>query len=164
MVLLDVRCSFEPFGVLDHSDLRHSNLPIGALVFILVVLGLNPKVKREPIRDLWLRKKVQQLDPFGVILLLGAVCCLFLALQWGGNNYSWCSSKVIGLLVGFCLLLVPFFVLQWWLAEKATIPARILRHRTLSYGALALFFISMSSNIVRLQLLSPWYCMQLMWF
>lgn len=161
MVLLDVCCSFKNLGSFDHPDSRYSNLPIGALVFILVFLGLNPKVKREPIRNLSLRKKFQQLDPLGVVLLLGAVCSLFLGLQWGGNTYSWHSSKVIGLLVGFCLLLVAFCVSQWWLAEKATIPPRILRHRTVSYGALALFFISMSSNIVRLQLLSSWYCRQL---
>ena len=97
-----------------------------------------------------------------MVLLLGAVCCLFLALQWGGNNYSWHSSRVIGLLVGFCLLLVAFCVLQWWLADKATIPLRILRQRTVSYGALARFFISMSSNIVRLQFLLSQCYMQLM--
>jgi len=34
-----------PFAVLDRSNSRYSNLPIGALVFVLVFLGLNPKVK-----------------------------------------------------------------------------------------------------------------------
>lgn len=38
-----------PFAVLDYSKSRYSNLLIGALVFVLVFLGLNPNVKREPI-------------------------------------------------------------------------------------------------------------------
>lgn len=53
-----------PFAVLDRSKSRYSNLPIDALVFVLVFLGLNPNVKREPIRNLSLQEKLQQLDPF----------------------------------------------------------------------------------------------------
>jgi uncharacterized membrane protein len=102
-------------------------------------------------------EKLKRLDPLGIILLLGAVSCLFLALQWGGSRFLWNSSRIIGLLIGFGLLAILFCVLQWWLAEKATIPLRILRQRTVLYGALSLFFISMSSNIVSLPLLTEPY-------
>ncbi|KAI9724632.1 MAG: hypothetical protein M1828_003656 [Chrysothrix sp. TS-e1954] len=36
---------------------------------------------------------------------------------------------------------------SWWLGDIATIPPRIVKERTVSFGALALFLISMSSNI-----------------
>ena len=96
---------------------------------------------------------MKRLDPLGIILLLGAVTCLFLALQWGGSSFSWDSERIIALLIGVSLLFIAFGVLQWRLAEKATIPVRILKQRTVLYGALSLFFVSMASNIVRLALL-----------
>ncbi len=95
-----------------------------------------------------LRGKLKQLDPLGIIVLLGGVSCLFLALQWGGISYRWTSSKIVGLLTGSGVLFMLFAFLQWWLGERATIPPRMLKHRTVLYGALSLFFISMSSNIV----------------
>lgn len=124
-----------------NADFRSSNLPIGAAVFILIVFGLNPKIQDDPIRKLPVKEKLKELDAFGVVLLLGAFCCLFLSLKWGGIKYSWHSSKVICLLVGFGLLILTFGTWQWWFADKATIPPRILCQRTVLYGALSLFFI-----------------------
>ena len=124
------------------------------MVFGLVVLGLRLKIKRDPMTKLPTTEKLKYLDPFGIILLLGAVCCLFLALQWGGSRYPWHSSKVIGLMLGFGFLIIIFGILQWQLGGKATIPLRILRQRTVFSGALALFFISMSSNIVSVATIS----------
>lgn len=118
------------------------------MIFWLAFLGLRLKIKKDPIRDLTALEQLKYLDPAGIILLLGAVSCLFLALQWGGSRFSWSSIRIIGLLIGFGTLFITFGVLQWRLAEKATIPLRILRQRTVLFGALTLFFISMSSNIV----------------
>ncbi|KAL8721385.1 MAG: hypothetical protein Q9225_001932 [Loekoesia sp. 1 TL-2023] len=47
------------------------NLPTGALIFFLVMLGLRLKIERNPMRSQSLRDKVEHLDPLGVILLLG---------------------------------------------------------------------------------------------
>lgn len=111
-------------------------------------MGLKINIKDDPMRTLPALEKVKHLDLFGIVVLLGAVSCLFLALQWGGITYNWKSSRIIGLLVGSRALSVVFGLLQYWLGEHATIPLRILRYRTVLYGALSLFFISMSSNIV----------------
>ena len=134
-------------------DKRRSNLPIGALVFCLVFLSFRFKVKKNQMRDMPAMEKLKTFDFAGIVLLLGAVSCLFLALQWGGNKFSWSSTRIICLLVGFGLLLIAFGLLQWRLKERATIPLRILRGRTVLFGSLALFSINMSSNIVRLTLL-----------
>ncbi|GKZ81332.1 hypothetical protein AnigIFM56816_005847 [Aspergillus niger] len=56
--------------------------------------------------------------------------CLLLALQWGGTTYAWRNSKIIGLLIGFGLLLTCFVGSQIWLGEKATLPPRIMKMRT----------------------------------
>ena len=124
------------------------NLPIGAVVFVLLFSFLKLKGADEDIRKLPLRKKLQYLDPLGVVLLLGGVTCLLLALQWGGHKYPWKSSQVIGLLFGFATQLLAFGVLQWKLGETATIPLRVLRQRTVLFGAIALFFTNWSNNVV----------------
>ncbi|KAL8698458.1 MAG: hypothetical protein Q9224_001844 [Gallowayella concinna] len=123
------------------------NLPIGAAIFLLVLFGLKVKSTKENMGKLSAMEKLKQLDLLGVVLLLSSVSCLFLALQWAGSSFSWSSSKIIGLMTGFGTLLITFGLLQWRLQERATIPLRIVRQRTVLFGASALFFISMSSNI-----------------
>lgn len=125
-----------------------SNLPIGAVVFCLIALFLHVDKPDEEMRKLPWKKQLSYLDPVGVILLLGGVTCLLIALQWGGNKYSWKSATIIGLLVGCATLLLAFGFVQWWLGEMATIPLRILRQRTILFGAIALFFTNWSNNVV----------------
>jgi hypothetical protein len=67
-------------------------------------------------------QKLRQLDFPGAILLLGAISCLNLALQWGGIVYPWSDSKVFGCLIGFGLLLVVFLGLQFRGKERSAFP------------------------------------------
>ena len=55
---------------------------------------------------------------------------LLLALQFGGSTYSWNASQVIGLFVGFGVTMVSFACWQYRLQDKALIPPRIMRQRT----------------------------------
>ena len=84
----------------------------------------------------------------GTATLIGAICCLLLALQWGGTTYPWNSPKVIGLLVGFGLLVMAFVILQYFLGEGASIPLSLMRQRSVLVGSIFLFFIQTSSYIV----------------
>lgn len=93
-----------------------------------------------------LRDKLKRLDPAGVVLLLGSVSCLLVALQWGGDKYPWHSSQVIGLFIGFGLLLIIFGGVQWYMDEAATIPLRLLSQRNVLFGSLASCLMSMSAN------------------
>jgi hypothetical protein len=56
--------------------------------------------------------KLRQLDIPGASILIGAITCLLLALQWGGIVYPWTDAKVYGCLIGFGLVLVLFLILQ----------------------------------------------------
>lgn len=67
---------------------------------------------------------------------MGAVVCYILALQWGRLTRVWDSSTIIGLWVGFGLLLIAFGFAQWWLDDRAMIPPRILRSRYVHQGML----------------------------
>lgn len=56
--------------------------------------------------------RLAQPDYVGAGLLIPSLTCLFLALQFGGNNYSWGSGLVVGLFVACGVLLVEFAALQ----------------------------------------------------
>lgn len=72
------------------------------------------------------------MDFLGMILVLGGVTCLLLATQWGGNTLPWSSSTVIGLLVGFGLLAIAYIALEIYLKERAALPTRLLKNKTIA--------------------------------
>jgi uncharacterized membrane protein len=99
-------------------------------------------------KELSIVQKIIRMDPLGVALLIGSVTCLFTALELGSNQEGWSSSRVIGLFVGFGLLGICFWVLQWRLGEHATIPLRFLRQRTVLFGSLFVFCDNVSNYLV----------------
>ena len=88
------------------------------------------------------------MDLFGALILISAICCLLLALQWGGSTLPWNSSKVIGLFVGFGVLVSLFVLIEWKLEEKATVPLRFLKQRSLLMSASFGFLVYASNYIV----------------
>lgn len=88
------------------------------------------------------------MDLFGALILISAICCLLLALQWGGSTLPWKSSTVIGLFLGFGLLISLFVLIEWKLEEKATVPLRFLKQRSLSMSAFFGFLLYASNYIV----------------
>lgn len=78
------------------------------------------------------KEKMKQIDLLGALLLMCAIICLLLALQWGGTTHPWCDSKVWGCLLGFGLIIIVFIGWQIRLSDRATIPPRILvKQRTI---------------------------------
>lgn len=64
----------------------------------------------------------------------------FLALQWGGNQYRWDSSTVIGLFVGAT---ATFAVFLWWehhCGDNALLPFSMLRMRIIYSASATMFF------------------------
>ena len=119
-------------------------MPIGGVIFFLISVVLKLPVSDNEERRAPLSEKFSCLDLPGGVLIIGAVCCLLLALQWGGTMLPWRSAKIIGLFVGFGLLIIAFGLVQWLSKEKATIPLRLLRQRSVIMGAWFLFFLEMS--------------------
>lgn len=116
------------------------NLPIGAVSIAVILFVLRLPGKNE-YKGTSVLDRIKQLDLIGASLLIPAIICLLLALQWGGNKYPWHNSKIIGLLVGFGLMTLLFVASQVYLGEKATLPPHILKKRTVAFAGLyALFF------------------------
>ncbi|KAL9119238.1 MAG: hypothetical protein Q9187_004212 [Circinaria calcarea] len=69
------------------------------------------------------------MDPPGTALMMGAAISFILALQYGGTTKPWNSSTVIGLLVGFVLMLIAFVILELVQGERAMLTPRLMRDR-----------------------------------
>src|SRR5206468_7255019 len=71
---------------------------------------------------IWLRlpsrRTEHSIDYFGAVLLGGGVAALILLTTWGGNQYAWSSSTIVGLGVVGVLLLAAFV----WQERRAVEP------------------------------------------
>ena len=117
---------------------------------IMLVLFLRVYVTETEHRNLPALTKLKKMDLGGTILFIAAICCLVLALQWGGQTMPWKSANVIGLLIGFGLLIFLFGFIQYQRGEEALIPLRILGQRSILVGSIFLFFLGMFNYVVRL--------------
>lgn len=96
--------------------LQRYSLPIGGLtVFTVLIFFSSPA---QPVSTKPLLEKLRLLDTVGATLVISAVVCLLLALQWGGTTYAWSNSKVWGCFLGFGLMFIAFGVLQFWLGDE----------------------------------------------
>ncbi|KAH7342758.1 major facilitator superfamily domain-containing protein [Rhexocercosporidium sp. MPI-PUGE-AT-0058] len=116
------------------------NLPIGAVSIVVIYFFL--RIKRENNPDgLSFKARILKLDLIGASILVPAVICLLLALQWGGSTYPWKNSRIIGLFVGFGLLTILFIYTQIRLGDRGTLPPRLFKNRNVVCAlAFALFF------------------------
>ncbi|KIK69225.1 hypothetical protein GYMLUDRAFT_214268 [Collybiopsis luxurians FD-317 M1] len=118
------------------------NLPVGGLAFFIVLVFFSaPRRKSE----LSLKEKLANLDFFGALLFIGGIICLLLALQWGGAVYAWTDSRVWGLFLGFGLILPVFIYVQIKRGKRATMPASIVKQRTVLISTLVALLYSMAS-------------------
>ncbi|GKZ28913.1 hypothetical protein AbraIFM66950_001871 [Aspergillus brasiliensis] len=123
------------------------NLPFGAVVLGGLTLFLRIKGQATKDRQLPLRAKLASMDFVGCALFLAAVCCLLLALQWGGQTKPWSSSTVIGLLIGSAALALLFIFVQWKRQERALITLRVFSRRSVFTSAMVLFFLGGSTYL-----------------
>jgi hypothetical protein len=67
-----------------------------------------------------------------------------LAVQWGGTVYPWSNSRIIGLFIGFGLMIIIFIIIQFKRGDKSTLPISVLKQRTVASSVLFSSFISAS--------------------
>lgn len=117
------------------------NLPIGGLAGLIILFFFTTPSAAKPV-EVPLREKILQMDPVGVVLIVGAVISYVLALQYGGQSDSWDSSIVIGLLVGFVAIVAAFVVWEWTQKSRAMMPGRLIMNRTYLVASLYAFFFA----------------------
>ncbi|KAK0742338.1 major facilitator superfamily domain-containing protein [Apiosordaria backusii] len=115
------------------------NLPIGAFAMAAIFFFL--KINREDNPEgLTFFQRILRLDLAGTAMLIPAIICLLLALQWGGTEYPWNSSVIIGLFVGFALMMAIFAGIQIWKGDRGTLPPRLFKNRDVVCAMLFAFF------------------------
>ncbi|RDW62640.1 MFS general substrate transporter-37 [Coleophoma crateriformis] len=116
-------------------------LPIGAISAGIVLLFFKTPARAVPEEASW-KEKILQMDLPGAFVIMAAVICYVLALQWGGQSKKWSDSSVIGTLVGFVLIVALFVVVEWYQDERAMMVPRLLKDRTIAVGMLFIFFLA----------------------
>lgn len=113
------------------------NLPIGGLALILLVFLLPYKPAPKQLSNGSLAKTVWQFDPIGTSFLIPGLILLLLGLQWGGEENSWTSPRVLGTLIPGIVLLFCFAVSQIWIGDNGTVPPRLLKQRSIAAASVA---------------------------
>ncbi|PQE29452.1 hypothetical protein CJF32_00003198 [Rutstroemia sp. NJR-2017a WRK4] len=113
------------------------NLPIGALVVsvLLITIDASGRVNTDSFRQ-----QLKKFDRLGTLVFVPGIVCLCLALQWGGNTYSWANARIITLLTLGSILLIIFMIIQFHAGENATVPIRIIKQRSIAAGVWFSFF------------------------
>ncbi|KAL6858331.1 hypothetical protein ACO1O0_005792 [Amphichorda felina] len=132
--------------------LSQVGLAIGPIVGGAVVGGFllfnnvpEPKPKRPAMEVLG--TAIKSLDLPGFFLICPAAVMFLLGLQYGGNQYAWDSSVVIGLLVGAAATFALFLVWEYRQGDAAMVPFAMIKNRVIMSAALTMFF-SLSSILV----------------
>jgi hypothetical protein len=90
------------------------------------------------------KEKFLQMDPLGVVLVMGGIISFILAVEYGGQKKPWDSSTVIGLLVGFVLIWGVFIAWEFYNSERAMISRRLFGQRSVWQPATFQFFFAAS--------------------
>lgn len=117
------------------------NLPIGAVTFISVFFFFRPPKSKASAILPPLAERILNLDLVGNAIMLGTCVQLFLALELSQTRGNWNNAPCIGLLSGFGVTTLVFVAWLHYKGEKALIPPRIIKQRTVAASCGAAFFI-----------------------
>ncbi|KAJ6603601.1 major facilitator superfamily transporter [Mycena vulgaris] len=125
------------------------NLPIGAITLAVVIFLLKmPRSGVVKAESATFTQRLALFDPWGTLVFVPAIVCLLLALQWGGSKYPWTSARIIALLCVFGVLFSIFIGIQAWNQDRATVPPRILKQRSIWSSVVYSFAISAAFYIL----------------
>ncbi|KAF2796245.1 MFS general substrate transporter [Melanomma pulvis-pyrius CBS 109.77] len=118
------------------------NLPFGGVSLAVVFFFFsNPERQYQ---HMSVKDRIKEVDIIGAVFLICAIVSLLLALQWGGTTYAWSNSKVWGTLLGFFLIIAVFIGMQFYQKDRATIPVRVFKQRTILVSSVFSAFLSMA--------------------
>ncbi|KAI2606692.1 MFS general substrate transporter [Hypoxylon sp. NC1633] len=141
----------------DHVTWRwcfYINLPIGAAAALCLLLVHIPNPYEPVPASLW--EHFTRLDPLGTFFFVPSIVCLLLALQWGGSTYAWDSWRIILLFVLFGVLLLAFAAVQVWMPDTATVPVRVITHRSIAAAAIFMLCVA-GSMMMAIYYLPLWF-------
>ncbi|MBY8862672.1 MFS transporter [Nocardia sp. CA2R105] len=117
----------------DHASWRwcfYVNVPL-AIIMIIVAARAIPQV-RTVIRPI--------IDYAGIALVAIGVSCLILGLEWGGQQYAWGSTTIIGLFIAAAILLTAFVFVELRAAEPM-LPMHLFRSNVFTVCSILSFIV-----------------------
>ncbi|KAF1832634.1 MFS general substrate transporter [Decorospora gaudefroyi] len=96
------------------------NLPIGAVVFFVLVFFLKLPSPHTPVLA-----GLKAIDWTGSILIVGAALMILLGLDFGSITFPWSSATVICLIVFGIVTIAFFLVNEWKFAKNPIMPLRL---------------------------------------
>jgi EmrB/QacA subfamily drug resistance transporter len=109
------------------------NIPVGIIALIVTSSVLRLPFVRRP----------HAIDYLGSALLIAAVSSLLLVAVWGGNDYAWGSTTIIGLAV-IGIVLIVLFLAQERRAPEPVLPLRLFRNDIFSVTCAAAFVVGIT--------------------
>jgi len=107
------------------------NLPLGGASAVVILLFFRTPDGAKPVRASW-KAKLLQMDPLGVIMVMGFLVAFIMALEFGGQSERWNSSTLISLLVSCATILTAFIFWEAFQSDRAMLAPRLLRHRPIA--------------------------------
>jgi EmrB/QacA subfamily drug resistance transporter len=117
----------------DHLSWRwifYINLPLGLAALVVTTVALHARETR-------VRHRI---DYLGAALLAAGVACVVLLTTWGGTQYAWGSSMILGLGLAAVILLTAFGLVERRAAEPI-IPLALFRNSTFDVSSAVSFII-----------------------
>jgi EmrB/QacA subfamily drug resistance transporter len=109
------------------------NLPVGAVALVVTSIVL----------DLPTRRISHRIDYAGTALLVGAVSSILLAVTWGGTEYAWGSTTIVGLAVVGAALLAGFVAVERRVPEPV-LPLYLFRNRVFAVATATMFIVGLA--------------------
>lgn len=111
------------------------NLPVGGVSAAIIFFFFQTPAHSRSKQKLSIFEKVLEMDLPGALVILAAVVCYLLALQWGGTTKPWSDSEVYGLIIGFGLIIALFLVVEWMQGDRALLVPYLLKTRVVWVGS-----------------------------
>jgi EmrB/QacA subfamily drug resistance transporter len=109
------------------------NLPIGLVALVVTSVVLRLPFRRLPHRIDWV----------GALLLVAGSSTLLLVTVWGGSQYAWGSSVIVGLILA-SVALVSLFVVWERRASEPLLPPRLFRNDIFNVSSGLSFLLAMA--------------------
>ncbi|KAI8964181.1 MFS general substrate transporter [Daldinia sp. FL1419] len=118
------------------------NLPVGGVVAVIIALTQIPDhIAKPKVRDAF-KNGIIQFDLPGFALFAPSAIMLFLAMQYGGNEFRWDSSQVIGLFCGSGATFIVWLIWEWYQGVNAMVPLSMMKKRVMWASCISALFLS----------------------
>jgi len=119
------------------------NLPIGAIAFAIILLGLQEsRGERRPI------------DYLGSFTVTAGISALLLGLVQGGSEFAWGSWQIISLFAAAAVLLAAFIVIEQRVPEPV-LNFELFKNRT--YALMSIISFVMAIGMFGAIIFVPWF-------